>query len=119
MAVRKCSSCLTAVPPGLVLAYSDNIVCPACQAELTIWNGSRLLASIAGILAGVLVWQLTSSATSGALAWTLPVLYSFLAFGAVSALVLMVIADLRPQLVQSTALPVMVQSVPTTGGGHH
>ena len=119
MAVRKCPSCLTVVPAGLVLAYSDNIVCPTCKAELTIWNGSRLLASLAGVLAGVLVWQLTSSAISGALAWTLPVLYSFLAFGAVSALVLMVIADLRPQLIQSTALPVMVQPVPTTGGGHH
>ena len=119
MAVRKCPVCQTVVPAGLVVAYTENVVCPACKAELSVSNGSRFLASLAGILAGVLAWQLSSSATSGALAWTLPPLYSFLAFGVVSALVQMCIAELRPQPVESVTAPLVVQPLHGAGGAHH
>jgi hypothetical protein len=119
VAVRKCPSCQTVVPAELVVAYTDNVVCPACKAELTVSNSSRFLASLAGILAGILAWQLTSSATVGALAWTLPLLCSFLAFGVVSALVLMCVADLRPQPIESVVAPLASQPLHGTSGAHH
>lgn len=119
VAVRTCPTCVTVLSPALVVAYSDNLECPGCKSHLTVWDGSRLLASIAGILAGVLVWQLTTSATEGALAWTLPVLYSFVGFGAVSAFVLMWSAELRLKPEEPVALPAVASSAQVGGGGHH
>jgi len=87
-----------------------------------VWDGSRLVAAFAGILAGVLVWQLSSAGAQVALAWMIPVLYSFLAFGGVSALVLMFTADLRLKPDEPAAAPLVAGSPATSHGGgsvHH
>lgn len=115
MSIRTCPSCLTVVSPATVAAFSDDIECPGCKKSLTVWDGSRLLASLAGILAGLLAWQLSypyAAAPGEVLGWAMPVVYAFLAFGAVAALVLMGTADLR---LKSDALPAVA---PAAAGGH-
>jgi hypothetical protein len=107
-----------------VAAYSDNLECPGCKSHLTVWDGSRFLAASAGILAGVLAWQLSSARfnAQGFLAWTLPVLYSFLAFGAVSSVFLMGTADLRLRPDEAVPLPVASEAGHGThagAGAHH
>jgi hypothetical protein len=101
--------------PAQVVAYSDSLECPGCKSRLTVWDGSRLLAAFGGILSGVLAWRLSSAGMEGAMAWTLPVLYSFLSFGAVSALLLMATADLRLKPEEAAALPLGAE----TGHGSH
>ena len=122
MAVRTCPTCLTVLSPAQVVAYSDSLECPGCKSRLTVWDGSRFVAAIAGILAGILAWQLSSAGAEGALAWTIPVLYFFLALGAVSALVLMFTADLRlkPEEPANSALATESAGSSHGGGsGHH
>jgi hypothetical protein len=107
---------MVAISPTQVVAYSYGLECPNCKSRLTVWDGSRLLAGFAGILAGVLAWQLTSERVEDFLGWTLPVLFSFLAFGAVSALFLMFTADLR----FAPEPPVAADAGHGShGGGHH
>lgn len=122
MAVRTCPTCLTVLSPARVVAYTDALECPGCKSRLTVWDGSRLIAAFAGILAGVLAWQLSSAGAEGVLVWTIPVLYSFLAFGAVSALVLMFTADLRLRPEEPAAAPLAAESAHSAhgaGSGHH
>jgi hypothetical protein len=124
MATRTCPTCLTVLSPAQVVAYSDNLECPGCKSRLTVWDGSRFLASFSGILAGILAWQLSSARFNeqGFLAWTLPVLYSFLAFGAVSSVFLMGTADLRLRADEAASLPVASeanQSIHGGAGAHH
>ena len=122
MAVRRCPNCMAVISPMQVVAYSDALECPGCKSRLTVWDGSRLLAGFAGILAGVLAWQLTSARVDDFLGWTLPVLFSFLAFGAVSALFLMVTADLRfRQEPPAVATPAAAGASHDShgSGGHH
>jgi len=122
LAVRTCPTCLTVLSPARVVAYSDSLACPGCKSRLTVWDGSRLIAAFAGILAGVVAWQLSSAGVEAALAWTIPVLYSFLAFGGVSALVLMFTADLRLRPEEPAAAPMAAESAHSAPGGagsHH
>jgi hypothetical protein len=87
-----------------------------------VWDGSRFVAAFAGILASVVAWQVSSAGAEGALEWTIPVLYFFLAFGGVSALVLMFTADLRLRPEEPAAAPLAVESAPSAhggGGSHH
>ena len=104
------------------MAYSDTLECPGCKSRLTVWDGSRFLAAFGGILAGVLAWQLSSAGAEGALAWTIPVLYSFLAFGAVSSVLLMATADLRVRPEEPAAPPLAAEAAHSSPGGasgHH
>lgn len=89
------------------MAFSDGFDCPHCQARLEVAGGSRALAVVAGLAAAWLVWRLTSGA-GGVIGMVLPELYAVLAFGVVSPLVLMFIADLRTAQAPpvATALPV-------------
>jgi hypothetical protein len=124
MAVRTCPTCLTVLSPSQVVAYSDNLECPGCKSRLTVWDGSRFLAAFGGILAGVLAWRLSSASfnAQGFLAWTLPVLYSFLAFGAVSSVFLMGTADLRLRADEPAPLPLTAEAGHSAQGGavsHH
>lgn len=121
MAVRRCPTCLTVLSPARVVTYSDNLECPGCKSPLTVWDGSRFLSAFAGILAGALVWRLSSRGAEGAFAWTIPVLFSFLAFGAVSALFLMCTADLRIRPEEPVAAPFAAESAGSSpgGGSHH
>jgi ABC-type proline/glycine betaine transport system permease subunit len=96
---------------GFVVAYSDGMDCPGCGRRLEVSLGSRYLASLAGIAAGVLAWRTTDSA-NGMLGFALAVLYTFLAYAVVSPLVLMLIADLRVKA-EEPAAPEVVPA------GHH
>ena len=94
MAVRVCPLCMTKVSAAKVVAYSNELECPSCQARLEISPGSRSIATWVGLVAGALVWRVTARA-DGMLGCVLPIVYAFLAFSVVSPLVLMLIADLR------------------------
>ena len=122
MTVRTCPNCQAVLSPAQVVAYSDNLECPSCKSRLTVWDGSRFLAAFGGILAGVLAWQLSSAGAEGALAWTIPVLYCFLAFGAVSSVLLMATADLRVGPEEPAALSLASEAAHSSPGGasgHH
>jgi hypothetical protein len=121
VAVRICPHCKTEIPAALAAAYSDNIECPKCNTRLEVAPGSRTISSFCGLVAAAIAWKL-SSGSGGDLGAVLPTLYAFLAFGVVSALVLMLTGNLS----NAPALPVP-EPVHETGGhgaaghggGHH
>ena len=94
MAARACPQCLTKVPAGCVVAYTDGFDCPGCKSRLEVSMPSRGLATLAGLLAAVLIWRL-AGVPQGSLGWAAPVLFCFLAFAVVAPLALILIADLR------------------------
>lgn len=112
MAARVCPQCMTKVPAGSVVAYSDGMECPGCKTQLEISLGSRFLATLLGLLVAALVWRLTRAAGS-MLGWVLPMVYSFLAFSIVAPLFLMFTADLRIKPAEQVAEPLA-----TTSHGH-
>lgn len=121
MAVRICPHCKTEVSAANAAAYSNGIECPKCKARLEVAPGSRTISSLCGLAAGAIVWHLSSGA-SGDLGAVLPTLYAFLAFGVLSALVVMFTGNLSnaPEL----PAPEPVQSAgghgaAGQGGGHH
>jgi hypothetical protein len=105
--------CLQAVIPGHVVAYSDGMDCPGCGRRLEVSLGSRYLASLMGIAAGVLAWR-QSNPAQGEMGFAAAVLWAFLAYSAVAPLVLMVIADLRVKEEEPVAEP-----APAAAHGHH
>ncbi|HWQ03405.1 MAG TPA: hypothetical protein VNL38_02900 [Candidatus Nitrosotenuis sp.] len=105
MAARKCPNCLSKISAGVAAAFTDGLECPDCQKQLEVSVGSRYLSVCAGIVAGLLAWQMSRAhglwgvtlpgTQGGELAFVLPVVYVFLAFSVVTPLALMLIADLR------------------------
>ena len=98
MSARQCPNCMAFVPAGQIVAYSYGIVCPSCQHPLEISALSRNLSAFAGLIAGAIVWWLANayySNQNGALAWVLPMLYSYLAFSVAAPLALILTADLK------------------------
>ena len=123
MAIRMCPQCGNTVPAARVMALSDGMECPHCQARLEVATGSRIIATVAGLAVAGLVWWVTRASTN-ILGFALPVLLSFLAFGIVSPLVLMLTAALRNAPAAPVYEPVAVhgghgQSVHDHAGGHH
>jgi hypothetical protein len=112
MAARKCPMCLKAVPAGTVVVMSDGMDCPGCGQRLEVSLGSRYLACLAGIAAAVLVWR-QSDPGHGELGFAAAVLWTFLAFGVVTPLVLMIIADLRVKAEEPVA-----EASPAAAQGH-
>ena len=106
------------------MALSDGMECPHCQTRLEVANGTRMIATTAGLIAGGIVWWATVS-TPNILGFALPVLLSFLTLGIVSPLVLMFTAALRT----APATPVSESGAAPgghgqaahghAGGGHH
>jgi hypothetical protein len=93
------------LPAGKVVAYSNDLVCENCGKWLEISDGSRYLASFAALIPAVIVWWATSkhyANDSWALAWVLPIVFSYFAFSLVAPLVLALTADLRFRTVQAT-----------------
>ncbi len=109
MAARTCPQCMKLVPALRVDAYSDGFQCPHCGARLEVDSTSRSIAVWVGLLAAFLVWY-SSRTLGGDLAWVLPEFYAILTFGAVTPLVLLLIAELciAPEL-----------PVPTAAAPHH
>jgi hypothetical protein len=124
VAIRMCPQCGNVVPAARVMALSDSMVCPHCEARLEVATGSRMLASTAGLLAGWLAWRLTRDSTN-ILGFALPVLFAILTFGIVSPLVLIFIAGLRPAPTTTVLEPIAAahgghgQSAHGHAGAHH
>jgi len=98
MAARQCPNCLTMVPAAEIAAHSYELICPGCQRPLEISDFSRNLAAFGGLAAAALVWSFSAprfSGDSSALAWIMPLLYSYLTFSVVAPLLLIFLADLR------------------------
>ncbi len=113
MAARKCPMCLKAAPAGHVVAYSDGMECGGCGERLEVSLGSRYLASLAGIAAGVLAWR-QSDPAHGEMGFAAAVLWAFLAYSVVAPAALMIIADLRVKAEEPAQAAAQGQ-----GGGHH
>jgi hypothetical protein len=113
MAVRKCPQCMAVIPAGEALAYSNSIECPGCKKKLTVSDASRFLATLAGLLAAVLVWRMVGN-MHGMLGWVKPVLVGFLTFSIVTPLALAFLADLRLKPEEP-----VYEAAPASGHGHH
>ena len=121
MAVRICPHCKTEITAANAAAYSNSIECPKCKARLEVAPASRTISSFCGLAAAAIAWQLSSDA-GGDLGAVLPTLYAFLAFGVVSALVLMATANLCNAPVLPSPEPVQSagdHGAAGHGGGHH
>jgi hypothetical protein len=117
MAVRICPHCKAGISASEVAARSNDVGCPKCQMRLEVAMPTRTISSLCGLAAGTIAWRL-SIGSPGDLAGVLPTLYAFLAFGIVSALVLMLSANLQ----NAPAIPVPEPvHAPSSGGhgGHH
>ena len=117
MAARVCPDCLQSVPVGKVLAYSNDLVCPNCAKPLEISLLSRYLSAFAGLIAAVAVWWAASkhyANDSWALAWVLPIVFSYFALSIVAPLVLALTADLQIRSVETVPITHEV-----TAGAHH
>jgi hypothetical protein len=100
---------------GVVAAQSNDFVCPGCGQHLEVTEGSRVLAATAGIAGGYFALGAAPPPHS-TLGWAVPVLFALLAYGCISALVLMATADLRliPAPAQEAA-----PAAPAAGSPHH
>lgn len=103
MHYRTCPLCFTKIPRLLVLSRSNDIICPACHAQLEVSPPSKVLGSIVGILAAWMIFHFAYT-TNTLKNWTLPMLAAILAFGFASALALFLVSDLvvKPRLVSTT-----------------
>ena len=90
---RACPLCFARLSRTQVLSRSNDLVCPACHAQLELSRSSRVLSSFTGIVIAVAVFQLASTANLLA-SWTWPMLAAILSFGFASALVLLFASDL-------------------------
>ena len=107
MAARVCPDCLHVVSVGRVLAYSNDLVCPNCAKPLEVSLLSRYFAAFAGLIAAVVVWWAASkhyAHDSWALAWVLPIVFSYFALSIVAPIVLTLAADLQVRSVESAPL---------------
>jgi hypothetical protein len=108
---------LHVVTVGRVLAYSNDIVCPNCAKPLEISLLSRYLSVFAGLIAAVAVWWAASkhyANDSWALAWVLPIVFSYFALSIVAPVVLALAADLQVRSVDAAPI-----SHEVTSGSHH
>lgn len=95
---RQCPNCLAAAPVTKLLAYSNNFDCPSCRAPLEVSALSRNISAFIGLIFAALVWKVSSGHYAlhpGALGWVFPVLFSYLAYSIVAALILIPTGDLR------------------------
>ena len=118
MAVRVCPHCKTEISAQEAAARSNDVVCLKCGTRLEVAPGSRTISSLCGLAAGAIAWRLSSDSTSD-LGGVLPTLYAFLAFGIVSALVLMFTANLRNAPAAPGPEPAHAPSGPGHGAGAH
>jgi hypothetical protein len=116
VAARSCPQCMKPVPAGCAVAFSNGLDCPHCKARLELASASRGVSSLAGLLAGWLVWRATQG-MGGVLGPVVPEFYSILAFGVVSAAIVMATASLIPA--PPVAEPAPVAASHGHGDAHH
>jgi hypothetical protein len=107
MAARVCPDCSQVVSVGRVVAYSNDLACPNCANPLEISLLSRYLAVSAGLIAAVVVWWAASkhyANDSWALAWVLPIVFSYFALSIVAPIVLALTADLQPRSIEASSV---------------
>jgi hypothetical protein len=93
---RACPLCFTKVPPRLVLARGDDLVCPSCGTPLELSPVSRALSAGCGLAMGFAAARLVLvSSVWGK--WALPVIAAIVAYGVGSAAVLYFFSDLVVQ----------------------
>ena len=95
---RKCPLCFVRIPKTAALAHSYEIICPACHAPLELSKFTRLFGAFGGITGAFLTLHLVRAVFHD-FYWTTPIGVSFLAFGAFSALSVLIAGDLsvRPK----------------------
>jgi hypothetical protein len=113
VSVRMCPHCQTEISAPEAAARSNDMACSKCGARLEVAPGSRTISTLAGLAAGAIAWRLAAGSTTD-LGGVLPTLYAFLAFGIVSPLVLMFVANLR----NAPAVPVPEPAHAASPGGH-
>jgi H+/Cl- antiporter ClcA len=82
-------------------------VCPNCAKPLEISLLSRYLAAFAGLIAAVVVWWAASkhyANDSWALAWVLPIVFSYFALSIVAPIVLALTADLQLRSIETASV---------------
>ncbi len=121
MAARTCPNCLTVMPAGRVVAYSNDLVCAGCQKPLEISSLSRNLAITVGLVASAAVWWMTSHGRQarGEFGWVLPVVYAVIALGTIAAVLLMIMADLRIKDIDEVAAASLTAAAPESHSSHH
>jgi hypothetical protein len=115
----KCPHCMSKVPMGLILSHSYGMECPHCHTRLEVSDGGRYVAAFAGLAAATVVYRFARIST-GMLGWALAIVYAIIAFGVISPLVLMLVADL--QTAQPEPEPIGHGGAGTAashGSGHH
>jgi hypothetical protein len=95
---RACPLCFAKLSRTQVLSRSNDLICPACHAQLELSRTSRVLGSFVGIAAAMSAFYL-SRTTNPMTYWTWPMLAAILSFGFASVLLLAFASDLvvRPQ----------------------
>ncbi len=121
MAMRECPQCGKKVPATRVVACTDKLECPNCEATLTVALPSRVIGAFIGLGVGWLVYSWARNAATGEMVWVVPALYSFLAYSLVYAVYLMTTADLIRRQVEPEAVAPAVTPAAAHGdaGGHH
>jgi hypothetical protein len=118
MAARSCPHCKTEISAPEVAAHSDNVECLKCGTRLEVASGARTISSVCGLAAAAIAWHFASG-SSGDLSGVLPTLYAFLAFGIVSALALMLTANLHNAPPIQGPEPVHASGPADHGAGGH
>lgn len=114
-----CPHCKTEIAAPEAAARSNDILCPKCGVRLEVASGSRTIGTLAGLIASAIVWRLSAGSTTD-LGGVLPTLYAFLAFGIVSALVVMFTANLSNAPALPAPAPAHESGAAGHGsGGHH
>jgi hypothetical protein len=103
---RKCPLCFVRIPWTASLAHSYEITCPACHAPLELSRFTRLIGALGGITGAFLTLHLVRAIYHD-LFWTTPIVVSFLAFGFLSALFVLIAGDvaLRPKPAAAASFP--------------
>jgi tetrahydromethanopterin S-methyltransferase subunit D len=120
MAMRECPQCGKKVPATRIVAYTDKLECPHCEATLTVSLPSRVIGAFIGLGAGYLVYSWARNSVSGEAAWVLPAVYSFLAYSFFYTIYLMTTADLIRRQVEPDLATTMtpLAAAHAHGAGH-
>jgi len=114
VAMRECPQCMKKVPATRVVAYTDHIECPHCEALLTVALPTRVIGAFIGLGVGWLVYGWAQKTLSGDAAWMLPTLYAFLAYSFIYTIYVMTTADLVMRQVE----PDLGTIMPTPAAAH-
>jgi hypothetical protein len=119
--MRECPQCGNKVPATEVVAYTDKIECPHCQALLTVALPTRVIGAFIGLGVGWLVYGWAQKTLTGEAVWVLPAVYAFLAYSFIYTIYVTTTADLVMRAAEpEAAVPAVTPAAASGhGGGHH